>query len=72
MLRVVVIYISVLKGHFLSSLAEIFVILQQGFWASTLFGQNILTNFRPPKMMGKHEKRRKKWELFLSFGVKPV
>ena len=48
MLRVVVIYISLLKGHFLSSLAEIFVILEQRFWASTLSGQNILTNFGPP------------------------
>ena len=70
MLRVVVIYISLLKGHFLSSLSEIFVILEQGFWASTLFGQNILTNFRPPQMLGRHGNAENLFVNLFSFGVK--
>ena len=54
MLRVVVIYISVLKGHFLSSLAEIFVILEQGFRASNTRFSKYSDKFQTTKMLGSH------------------
>ena len=57
MLRVVVIYISVLKGHFLSSLAEIFVILEQGSWASNTLWSKYSDKFQTTiDVPGRHGK----------------